>query len=274
MTRITLEDAPSDALGVRHPVAGDDARIVSLVPSITELLFYLGLGEQVVGRTQFCIHPQAALADVPRVGGTKKLSIDKLRELRPSHVIVNIDENRKEDVALIAEFTPHIVVTHPLVPDDNLALYRLVGGIFGKQSAAQRLCVAYQQARDELADAAARWPLRRVLYLIWRDPWMTISRDTYISQTLALANWQTICHDPETRYPEVRADENLLTNTDIVFFSSEPFPFKPAHVDELRKLTGDTETPCEFIDGEMTSWYGNRAVEGLRYLRQLSARLS
>ena len=274
MTRITLEDAPSDALGVRHPVAGDDARIVSLVPSITELLFYLGLGEQVVGRTQFCIHPQAALADVPRVGGTKKLSIDKLRELRPSHVIVNIDENRKEDVALIAEFTPHIVVTHPLVPDDNLALYRLVGGIFGKQSAAQRLCVAFQRARDELADAAATLALRRVLYLIWRDPWMTISRDTYISQTLALANWQTICHDPETRYPEVRADENLLTNTDIVFFSSEPFPFKPAHVDELRKLTGDTETPCEFIDGEMTSWYGNRAVEGLRYLRQLSARLS
>ncbi len=103
---------------------------------------------------------------------------------------------------------------------------------------------------------------------------MTVSRDTYIAQMLALANWHTLCHDPRSRYPEVRADDPLLADTDIVLFSSEPFPFKPAHVDELRRLTGDTRTPCEFIDGEMTSWYGNRAVEGLRYLRKLAARFS
>jgi ABC-type Fe3+-hydroxamate transport system substrate-binding protein len=270
----TLGDTLTDALGVHHPAARDDARIVSLVPSITELLFFLGLADRVVGRTSFCIHPETAVAGVPRVGGTKKLRIDKLRELRPSHVIVNVDENRKEDVALIAEFTPHIVVTHPLVPDDNLALYRLLGGIFGRQSKAEGLCVAFQQARDALLDTAARRPLRRVLYLIWRDPWMTVSRDTYISQTLALANWKTTCHDPQTRYPQVRADDKLLADTDIVLFSSEPYPFKPAHVDELRKLTGDTGTPCEFIDGEMTSWYGNRAVEGLRYLRDLATAFS
>ncbi len=274
MTRESPAAARSDALGVRHPEAGDDARIVSLVPSITELLFYLGLGERVVGRTSFCVHPQGALADVPKVGGTKKLRMHKLRALRPSHVIVNIDENRQEDVAPIAEFTPHVVVTHPLVPDDNLALYRLIGGIFGKQRQAERLCADFQRARDALVDAAAMLPLRRVLYLIWRDPWMTVSRDTYISQMLALANWQTVCHDPETRYPEVRADDKLLADTDIVLFSSEPFPFKPAHVDELRRLTGDTQTPCAFIDGEMTSWYGNRAVEGLRYLSKLTARFS
>ncbi len=267
-------DALADALGVHHPPAEDDARIVSLVPSITELLFCLGLGEQVVGRTSFCIHPGEALARVPRVGGTKKLRIDKLRELRPSHVIVNIDENRKEDVDVIAGFTPHIIVTHPLVPDDNLALYRLLGGIFGRHSVAERLCGEFQRARDELLDAAATLPLRRVLYLIWRDPWMTISRDTYISRMLALANWKTICHDPEARYPELRADTQLLADTDIVLFSSEPFPFKRAHVDELRGLTGDTETPCEFIDGEMTSWYGSRAVEGLRYLREFASRFA
>ena len=274
MTRDSPAAARGDALGVHHPEAGDGARIVSLVPSITELLFYMGLGERVVGCTSFCVHPRGALAHVPKVGGTKKPRMDKLRALRPSHVIVNIDENRQEDVAPIAEFTPHVVVTHPLIPDDNLALYRLIGGIFGKQRQAERLCADFQQARDALADAAAMLPLRRVLYLIWRDPWMTVSRDTYISQMLALANWQTSCHDPETRYPEVRADNKLLADTDIVLFSSEPFPFKPAHVDELRRLTGDTRTPCEFIDGEMTSWYGNRAVEGLRYLSKLTARFS
>jgi len=271
-------DALADALGVNHPPADDDARIVSLVPSITELLFHLGLGSRVVGRTTFCVHPEEAVSSVPRVGGTKELRIDKLRALHPSHVIVNIDENRKQDVEVIAGFTPHVIVTHPLNPDDNLALYlalyRLLGGIFGRQSAARRLCEEFQRARDALIDAAATLPRRHVLYLIWRDPWMTVSRDTYISQMLALANWQTLCHDPQTRYPEVRADDPSLADTDIVLFSSEPFPFKPAHVDEWRRFAGNARARCEFIDGEMTSWYGNRAVEGLRYLRKLAARLA
>ena len=268
------QDALADALGVQHPPAQDDARIVSLVPSITELLFGLGLGGQAVGRTSHCIHPREALARVPRVGGTKTPRIDKLRELRPSHVIVNVDENRRQDVEVIAQFTPHVIVTHPLAPDDNLTLYRLLGGIFGKQDAARRLCGEFRHARDALVDAAAVLPPQRVLYLIWRDPWMTVSRDTYISRMLALANWKTTCHDPESRYPEVRPDGQLLADTDMVLFSSEPFPFKPAHLDELRGLTGDTGTPCAFIDGEMTSWYGSRAVEGLRYLRDFASRFA
>ena len=267
-------DALADALGVHHPPAGDDARIVSLVPSVTELLFHLGLGDRVVGRTTFCIHPETAVSRVPRVGGTREPRIDKLRELRPSHVIVNIDENRKEDVELIARFTRHVIVTHPLIPDDNLTLFRLLGGIFGRQSTAQELCVKFQRARDALVDAATTLPPRRVLYLIWRDPWMTISRDTYISRMLALVNWKTVCHDPGTRYPEVRTDARLLADTDIVLFSSEPFPFKPIHVEEFRKCTGGTDTACAFIDGEMTSWYGSRAVAGLRYLHELAVELS
>lgn len=257
-------------MGVRHAPARSDARIVSLVPSITELLFDLGLGERVVGRTTFCIHPARALADVARVGGTKKPHIEKLRDLQPSHVIVNVDENRKEDVEAIAEFTPHVIVTHPLEPDDNLVLYRLAGELFGKRAEAERLCGAFERARDELAALSASLPSRRVLYLIWHDPWMTVSRDTYISRTLALANWQTVAHDADTRYPQVPADEGLLTDTDLVLFSSEPFPFKRTHMDTLRRLTGDTDTPFEFIDGEMTSWYGSRAVEGLRYLREFA----
>lgn len=265
-------DAQADALGVHHPPAGDDARIISLVPSITELLFDLGLGDRVVGRTSFCIHPAAAVARVPRVGGTKKPRLDKLRALRPSHVIVNVDENRKQDVDAIADFTPHIIVTHPLLPDDNLMLYRLLGNIFGRQPDAARLCAAFEQARDALLAAVAPLPPRRVLYLIWRDPWMTISRDTYISKTLALAKWHTSGHDADNRYPQVHLDEHLLVDTDMVLFSSEPFPFKALHVQELRELTGDSETPCEFIDGEMTSWYGSRAVAGLHYLRELAMR--
>ena len=247
------------------------ARIVSLVPSITELLFHLGLGDQVVGRTTFCVHPESAVAAVPRVGGTKKPRLDKLEALAPTHVIVNVDENRKEDVDAMAAFVPNIVVTHPLVPDDNLALYRLVGEMFDRVQAAEDLCAEFQRARDTLAREAASLPRRRVLYLIWRDPWMTISRDTYISQMLALANLETVLHDEDSRYPEVHVDEQLLADTDMVLFSSEPFPFKPAHVEEFRKLSADATTPCAFIDGEMTSWYGSRAVAGLEYLRDFAA---
>ena len=265
-------DEARDALGVRHPRAADDARIVSLVPSITELLFDLGLGAKVVGRTTFCVHPEKALAEVTRVGGTKKPRIDTLRALAPSHVIVNVDENRKEDVARIAEFVPHVIVTHPLTPDDNLELYALLGAIFACRKQAERLRESFRVARDALVEAAAQWPSRRVLYLIWRDPWMTVSHDTYISRTLALANWETVGDDAGVRYPEVRARPGLLADTDLVLFSSEPFPFKQRHLDEFRVLTGNDDTRFEFVDGEMTSWYGSRAIEGLRYLRDFAQR--
>ena len=265
-----MPDTLVDAMGTRHRPAAAQARIVSLVPSITELLFDLDLGADVVGRTTFCIHPAARLADVPRVGGTKQPRIDKLRALEPSHVIVNIDENRREDVDAIAEFTPHVIVTHPLVPDDNLALYRLLGAIFDRDIAAEKLCNDFLGARDRLLDAASALPAQRVLYLIWREPWMTISRDTYISQMLALANMHTTCDDPAVRYPQVHPSAALLAGTDRVLFSSEPFPFKPDHADEFRALSGVEKVACDFIDGEMTSWYGSRAIAGLDYLRRFA----
>ncbi len=128
-----------DALGAQHlPAPG--ARIVSLVPSITELLCDLGLASQLVGRTGFCIHPAETVAAIPKVGGTKDVNIEKIRTLAPTHVIVNIDENEKPTFDALAEFVPHMVVTHPLAPRDNLALARLMGGIFGAEEQAERWC--------------------------------------------------------------------------------------------------------------------------------------
>jgi ABC-type hemin transport system substrate-binding protein len=120
-----------DAAGQPHPRADASARIVSLVPSLTELLFDLGLGERVVGRTGFCVHPRAALRTVPKVGGTKDVKLERIRELAPTHVLVNMDENRRETVDALAAFVPHIVVTHPNTPQDNLNLFGLLGGLFG-----------------------------------------------------------------------------------------------------------------------------------------------
>ena len=129
----------TDAVGRRHAPAGPDARIVSLVPSLTELVFELGLGDRLVGRTGFCVHPHEALRGVPKVGGTKDVKLERIRELAPTHVLVNMDENRRETVDALAAFVPHIVVTHPNTPQDNLPLFALLGGIFGAEDAAARL---------------------------------------------------------------------------------------------------------------------------------------
>ena len=140
-----------DAAGSVHVPAHADARIVSLVPSITELVCDLGLAAKLVGRTGFCVHPQQIVRGIPKVGGTKTVDIDKVRALRPTHVILNIDENEKPLAETLAGFVPHLIVTHPLAPLDNLALYRLIGGIFGREREAADLCTTFQGAHDALA---------------------------------------------------------------------------------------------------------------------------
>ena len=262
----------TDWAGRVHARAGPAPRIVSLVPSITELLFDLGLGPFVAGRTTFCVHPREAVDSVPRVGGTKTVRLDRLRGLAPTHVIVNVDENRKEDVEAIESFVPHVIVTHPLAPDDNPGLYRLLGSIFGREEAAARLAGRFADALAAVEEAAARLPPRRVLYLIWKEPWMTVSRDTYISRTLALVNWETAAHDPGVRYPEVALDEALFAGVDLVLLSSEPYPFKPEHAALVEAAPGGAGMPIALIDAEMVSWYGSRAIPGLRYLADFAGR--
>ena len=267
------DPALRDAAGTIHAPACGDARIVSLVPSITELLFDLGVGDRVGGRTPFCVHPRRGVANVPRVGGTKTPRLDRIRALEPTHVIVNVDENRREDADALAAFVPHVIVTHPLGPRDNPALYRLVGGILAGGEAVERLCRAFERAVATLESAVRGFPTRRVLYLIWREPWMTVSRDTYVSRTLALVDFLTIGDDPDRRYPEIPLDSELLAGVDLVLLSSEPFPFKARHVAEVRARAGARCPDVRLFDGEMASWYGSRAIRAMDYLARFAASL-
>jgi ABC-type Fe3+-hydroxamate transport system substrate-binding protein len=272
-----------DAIGRAHELARADARIVSLVPSITELLFELGVGDRLVGRTGFCIHPREGIRTVPKVGGTKSVDIDAIRALNPTHVIVNIDENEKPAVDELAGFVPNVVVTHPLGPLDNPPLYRLLGGIFGREARAEELCAAFRKAYSDAVSACLELPRERVLYLIWKSPWMTVSRDTYISQTLAAVGWDTVEVEGMDRYPKVELNPKLLSRVDRILLSTEPFAFRDRHLDEIRQLLAATgadfvPTPMDevnssvtvsLVDGEMTSWYGSRAIEGMKYLAGL-----
>ena len=255
-----------DATGRQHAPARANARIVSLVPSITELLCDLGLTDQIVGRTGFCVHPAKVLRNIPKVGGTKTVDLEKLRALRPTHVILNIDENEKSLAEALTQFVPHLVVTHPLAPLDNLALYRLMGGLFAQSDAAERLCARFQAAHDSLR--ADKLPRLNVLYLIWKDPWMTVSRDTYLSRTLRLAGLITQPSRASARYPSVRLSEPWVADTQSVLLSTEPYMFRAKHVAEIARLPEFSGKTIHLIDGEMTSWYGSRAIEGLAYLRE------
>ncbi|NML62883.1 ABC transporter substrate-binding protein [Massilia sp. RP-1-19] len=253
-----------DALGREHQPA-PDARIVSLVPSITELLCDLGLAQQLAGRTGFCIHPADMVASIPKIGGTKDVNIHKIRALAPTHLVVNIDENEKPTVDALAEFVPNIVVTHPLAPEDNLGLARLMGGIFCANDEAEAWCAAFA---SELAQLRARPKGRActVLYCIWQDPWMSISSDTYIARMLAEIGW-SVPQLGEARYPRFDWSDELVAGIDGVLLSTEPYRFTETHAEALEKQIGK---PVRLVDGEMMSWYGSRALAGVRYLRQLA----
>lgn len=247
-------------------------RIASLVPSLTELLFALDLGDQIVARTGFCIHPRDRVRDVPKAGGTKDVDVDALLATRPTHLVVNIDENRKETIATLREKIPEIIVTHPLVPDDNLSLYAEFGRLFDRPTEAAALADAYRIARGELDHSTQDVCPLKVLYLIWKDPWFTVSRSTYVSSLLATANLNTLPETTESRYPTLLDDDPAWKEADLILLSSEPYAFRQKHVDELsRALT--IAKPILLVDGEMLSWYGNRAISGLRYLMELRAQI-
>lgn len=260
-----------DAIGTEHyPAKRGEARIVSLVPSITELLCDLGLASALVGRTGFCIHPAEIVRDIPKVGGTKDVNIDKIRRLAPTHLVVNIDENEKLTVDALAEFIPHVIVTHPLAPADNPDLYRLLGGIFDAEAKAEALCAEFDRELA-LLRAVPKGAPQVMLYCIWQDPWMTVSPDTYIARMMEEIGWK--CWRPQgsaaveagARYPVFIWSEEIVRSIDGVLLSSEPYRFTDIHVDALERQVGK---PVRLLDGEMMSWYGSRAITGLRYLRE------
>ena len=251
-------------------------RIASLVPSATETLAALGLAPCLVARTGFCIHPAAVVAGVPKVGGTKDVNLAKLRRLAPTHIVVNVDENLRETADALREFVPHVIVTHPRRPEDNLALFEQLRAAFatepGVDERAAALSAEFTAALARCRSAAHS--SQRVLYLIWREPWMTVARDTYISALLAEAGWQSW---PDVqggehgagRYPVLSGQEPWLAQIDRVLLSSEPYRFGPAHIAEAQALC--PQARVQQVDGEMLSWWGMRGAAGLDYLHRLSA---
>lgn len=259
-------------------VAGEHVRIVSLVPSLTELLCELGLADRLVGCTAYCVHPAAMLAGLPRIGGTKTPKIERILSLAPTHLIVNVDENERELVEQLARHIPQIVVTHPIEVEDHFELFQTFGRLFCCEAPAQRLSAQLAQALDR--NARERYDPIAVAYYIWKDPWMTVGPDTFIARMLAQVGLFNVLPDGDgvaARYPVCEPAALLAAaGPSAVLLSSEPCRFRPADRGRLAALLGrDGRPPLPIlgIDGEMCSWYGSRVIRGLDYLCRYRARL-
>ena len=239
-------------------------RIVSLVPSLTELLAALGLDAEVAGLTRFCVHPRGWKDRKAIVGGTKNLRLDRIRALEPDLVIANKEENEREPVEAVAQFAPVHVTDVATVPD-ALAMIRTVGRLVHRAPEADLLAGEIETGFARLGGAAD--PVRAA-YLIWRDPWMTVGGDTFISDVMARAGLPNV-FAPERRYPETTLDAIHEAGAEVVLLSSEPYPFKAAHLAEVEAATG---LPALLVDGEAFSWYGSRMLLALPTLAETHRR--
>ncbi|WP_412060976.1 helical backbone metal receptor [Rubrivirga sp. IMCC45206] len=240
-------------------------RIVSLVPSQTELLAALGLDAEVVGLTRFCVHPAGWKARKAIVGGTKGTDPTRVLALDPDLVIANREENDREPIEALAAAVP-VHVTDVATVGGALAMIREVGGLVGRGPQAQALAAEIGAGFDALPAFA---PLR-ALYLIWRDPWMTVGGDTFISDVMARAGLANVVGD-RARYPTLAPNEIAALAPDVVLLSSEPYPFADNHVAEVQALA--PEAQVALADGEAFSWYGSRLLQTPAVLRELRQRL-
>jgi len=244
-------------------------RVVSLCPSLTELVFDLGAGDTLVGRTKFCVHPAKLVDRVEKLGGTKNPKIARIIELAPDLVLLNEEENRREDAAALEAAGVRCHVSFPKTAEDTATMVRSIGAAISRQAEAEHIAADIEQ-RAERARTAARGQRRvRFAYLIWREPLMTVNGDTFVSALLANAGGENVFASHTVRYPSVTPEELAAADPDVVLLSTEPFPFRDRHADEIALLTGIGRDRFRVVDGERLSWHGSRTPAGIDYAAQI-----
>jgi len=237
-------------------------KIISLVPSQTELLWCLGLNNEVAGITKFCIHPNNWFQTKKRIGGTKNLNIELMKSLQPDLVIANKEENTKEQVEELAEALD-VWITDVNNLEDALSMIKDVGNLIHKKKEAERLIPEIQSKFSQLPTKNYKL---QTCYLIWQNPFMTIGGDTFINDMMNYCGLENV-YKNHKRYPEITIDEINNTGCELILLSSEPYPFKQNHVDELQQILPGKK--IILVDGEMFSWYGSRLLEAAEYFKEL-----
>ena len=257
-----------DQLGREVKLKEVPKRIISLVPSQTELLHDLGLEDEVVGITKFCIHPEEWFRIKKRVGGTKHLNIETIRALQPDLILANKEENVQEQVEELATDYP-VWVSDINTLGDALEMIALVGILVGRESKSQEIVTCLEQSFAPYTEAKDTGP--RTAYLIWKDPYMSVGGDTFINDLLKRAGFANLFAHKD-RYPEVTIEELKDRHCEVLLLSSEPYPFKQEHAEKLQaQLPGTT---ILLVDGELFSWYGSRLRFTPAYFEQLRQQIA
>lgn len=255
-----------DQLGTLHTFGTSPKRIISLVPSQTELLYDLGLENRLVGITKFCVHPYQFRSTKKIVGGTKKIHFEKIRLLLPDIILCNKEENTLEMVEALSQICP-VWVTDIKNIDDNFKMIADFGQIFDCRIEAQKWCDKLTFACTEFATFIEHKPIQKVVYFIWKNPYMVVGANNYINEMLKLNHFQNL-YDGEERYPIVELKTmGFSVDADLILLSSEPFPFREEDAFKIGRFTHHAKTV--FVDGEMFSWYGSRLLKALAYFRKL-----
>ena len=260
-----------DQIGTLHSFESTPKKIVSLVPSQTELLYDLGLEDSIVGITKFCIHPYHLKATKAIVGGTKTIKFDKIKALQPDIIICNKEENTKAIVEELSQICS-VWVTDILTIEDNIKMIQDFGVLFNRRTEAQKWIDKTNFAWQDFKQFIKNKPFKKVAYFIWANPYMVVGNTTFINELLQLNHFTNIYINKEGRYPEVELRKiRLEGDPDYVFLSSEPFPFKDEHAFEIGRATHHAKTV--FVDGEMFSWYGSRLVKAFIYFKKLHEKI-
>jgi ABC-type Fe3+-hydroxamate transport system substrate-binding protein len=237
-------------------------RIVSLVPSQTELLYHLDLDIATVGITKFCIYPTLWYHNKLHVGGTKTFDIQKIMDLKPDLIIANKEENLKDQVMILAKYFP-VWVTNVNSLKDALEMINDIGQLTGKQQKAIELANKIEANFSVLKNKLLK---KSAAYLIWKNPYMTIGADTFIHDMMNKAGFKNVFSDKK-RYPSITMDDLKKSNCEYLLLSSEPYPFKQKHIIELQQEL--KQVKIMLVNGEMFSWYGSRLLQSPRYFKKL-----
>ena len=248
-------------------------KLVSLCPSLTELVFDLGVGPTLVGRTRFCVHPAGAVDLVERVGGTKNPKVDRIIALAPDLVLMNEEENRVEDAVALRAAGLTVHSSMPRTVAETSAMVREIASLVGAEAKGLELADAIDAEGERVAALARGRPPVRYAYLIWWVPLMAAGGGTFIEGILGAAGGSNLFAGEGERYPTITAASLRHNDPDAVFLSSEPFPFTAAHVEQLAHATELPAERFQLVDGELISWHGSRTVAGLRYAGDLMASL-
>ena len=240
-------------------------KIISTVPSQTELLYDLGLRDEVIGITKFCIHPAVWSQTKTRIGGTKNLDINKITELKPDFILANKEENVKEQIEMLSSyFTTYVSDVSNL--EDAIEMIADVGELFRKKFKARRIIKQINNNFNNFKLKTANNKPKTVLYLIWKNPYMTVGSDTFIHDMITRCGLINVFGEMK-RYPEITVEQIAEIKPDFIFLSSEPFPFKEEHIKELQAIVPTSKTLL--VNGEYFSWYGSRLIKSVDYFTDL-----